>query len=98
MSAYWSLQVHIPLSRSEGAFGLADELERLLGPRSGSGVSFQGGCPSRDIDWSFLSEELASEAEDKAFAYFSERVIPTNDDDSDGEPVQVDVEECNNEE
>jgi hypothetical protein len=92
MQLYWVLQVSIPLSRPEGAWGLADELERALGPHSSSGVGFG----NRDIDWSFLSEEIANETEEKALAFFSERVIPTNDDDSDGDPVQVNVMEYNN--
>jgi hypothetical protein len=92
MQLYWVLQVSIPLSRPEGAWGLADELERALGPHSSSGIGFG----NRDIDWSFLSEEMANEAEEKALAFFSERIIPTNDDDSDGDPVQVDVTEYDN--
>jgi len=92
MTQYWVLQVSIPLSRPEGAWSLADELERALGPHSSSGAGFG----NRDIDWSFLSEEMADEAEEKALAFFSERIIPTNDDDSDGDPVQVDVTEYDN--
>ena len=92
MQPYWVLQVSIPLSRPEGAWGLADELERALGPHSSSGAGFG----NRDIDWSFLSEEMANETEEKALAFFSERIIPTNDDDSDGDPVQVDVTEYDN--
>ena len=75
MNPYWILQVSIPMSRPEGSWGLADELERALGPRSGSGVGFG----QRDIDWSFLSEETAREAKQKALAFFSERAIPTDD-------------------
>jgi hypothetical protein len=81
---YWVMAVSIPTSRPEGAWGLADELERALGPRSSSGT----GGGRRDIDWSFLSEETAREAKQKALAFFSERAIPT--DDTAG-AVQIDV-------
>ena len=85
---YWVMAVSIPTSRPEGAFGLADELERALGPRSGSGVGFSAAGPCRDIDWSFLSEETAREAKQKALAFFSERAIPT---DNTAGAVQIDV-------
>ena len=81
---YWVMAVSIPTSRPEGAWGLADELERALGPRSSSGT----GGGRRDIDWSFLSEETAHAAKQKAMTFFRERTMPT-----DGTPgaVQIDV-------
>lgn len=97
MSKYWVVYVSIPFSRFEdmdATFLFCQELEAEVGGCGGGGAGFG----NRDMDWSFDTEAEALEHEQRLLSFFSERVIPTQDDFSDGEPVQINVDDYDKEE
>lgn len=97
MAKYWVCEVQIPLGQGLNyAIDLGKDLETIAGPSSNAGVGFE----YRDIDWVFPNEADAVACQNKLLAYFSENVIPVNDDDVDDEyeePVQMDVHEYDDE-
>jgi hypothetical protein len=89
---YWVVAVSIPLSRFDdhgGAFELGRELQTSVGECGGSGC----GMGNRDLDWTFYNQEEAEAFEQKVLEFFSESIIPTGDDFSDGDPVQIAISE-----